>query len=160
MKRRLTSSHPFTPHHTFAIFWFKLTKPKIAYFSVKTCEDLWRHEIGLHADKPLYNNALSCLCEEWGLFCNFLFFMSLQTYCLHPASLWFSARNPMHCALHSYSFQRFQTVRKNLKKFYPFLDYMQNTHYVSIWFWLNITTYTCDFKWKSKVHTRVLISCE
>ena len=89
---------------------FKLTKPKIVCFVVKTCEDLWRPEIGLHADKPLYNNALSCLCEEWRLFCNFLFFMSLQTYFLHPASLWFSARNPMLCALHSYSFQPANTL--------------------------------------------------
>ena len=53
---------------------FKLTKPKKVCFVVKTCEDLWRPEIGLHVDKPLYNNVLSCLCEEWRLFCNFLFF--------------------------------------------------------------------------------------
>ena len=65
-----TSLHPSS---RLIIFWFRLTKLKIAYFAVKTREDLWRPKAGLHADKLLYYKALNHLCEEWRPFYDFHF---------------------------------------------------------------------------------------
>ena len=48
--------------------------------SVKCCEDLWRVEASLHIANSLSYSNLWCVCEEWRLFCDFLFL------CSHP--LW------------------------------------------------------------------------
>ena len=48
--------------------------------SVKCCEDLWRVEASLHIANSLSYSNLWCACEEWRLFCDFLYL------CSHP--LW------------------------------------------------------------------------
>ena len=92
------SSHLITPCHL-------LTKPKIVYFDVKTCEDLWRGKATLHVVNKLCHSYLYCICEEWRLFCSFLCFMGFQPYALRPASLCFSASRPIVYGLHPYGFQ-------------------------------------------------------
>ena len=67
--------------------------------AVKTCEEA-KQLFTYQTNCNTVTYVLSVKSEDF--FEVFLFFMSLQLIDLRPASLWFSACNPMLCALHSY----------------------------------------------------------
>ena len=70
--------------------------------AVKTCEEA-KQLFTYQTNCNTVTYVLSVKSEDF--FEVFLFFMSLQLIGLRPASLWFSACNPMLCDLQSYGFQ-------------------------------------------------------